>query len=103
MPRMLPIHLHQQHRTGGDEALAAVEAANPGVVGETVRAAYVNAPESERHRVHAGRRAGRGTQAEPAVEKGVVILEAVVEPAAFGEPVLVAFDTHVLRRRLAES
>ena len=77
---LLSVHFRKQHRAGGDEAAAVLQAGKPFLIAEAVRLMHVNAAETGRHRMHAVGRAGGGHERETCVEQCVILAERVIHP-----------------------
>src|SRR5262249_7740783 len=97
--RGLAIELYEEHRPGGYETATGVQALQPGIVAEPIGQLDVDATEADLDRMHTARCPGRRPQAKTAVQEGVIILEAEIEPTPFGPTLVVALDLHVIRRR----
>src|SRR5262249_13571637 len=100
MAGILPIELGDQHGAGANEASALIQAAQPVLVAETLGKVHIDAAETERHGVDAGCGPGCRPHAEAAIEQGVIVPEAKVNPAPFRPALGVALDPHVVRLAL---
>ena len=100
LPRWFAVECGEQHRPGGDETAAGVEALHPFVVAETARKMDVDTAEPERHGMHARTGSGGRLQSKTAIQQRVVGLKSVVDPAPFRVPVGVRFQVHVGRFHL---
>src|SRR6266700_3945832 len=70
----------EQHRTGGDKTAPCFQAVDPRLVTEAARQVYIDAAETQRHRMHSVGCPGGRAQTETAIQQRVVGQESVKGP-----------------------